>query len=519
MTTSQHQVYPSLYKDSVGLMAITAALSALEGIEAASVVMATEANRANLSHAGLTDDSTAGPNDLLVVVRGEPQACSEALELADRLLTEQLPEQAAVAQARTPTSLRVAAPQYPESSLALISVPGQYAAAEALKALQLGLDVMLFSDNVPVSQEVEVKRYAEEHGLLVMGPDCGTAMVNGIPLGFANVVRRGSIGVVGASGTGMQEVTCRIHQLGAGVSQALGTGGHDLSAQVGGISTLRGLQALDDDPTTEVVVLVSKPPAEEVAATVLEAAESMITPVVVMFVGAAPESVEATGVQVATTLAEAADLAVAIATGGEPQEAPPAGPDPHVQKTLERLSPDQRYVRGVFSGGTFCYETQALCQAQGIHAASNTPIADNPALEDVWTSTGDTIVDMGDDVFTQGRPHPMIDPTLRNERVLAELTDPATAVLVLDVVLGYGAAEHPISGLLGILEQGRSAAGAQGRFVPVIAHVCGTDQDPQDRSAVIDQLCKAGVLVADSNAQASRWAAALVCQLTPPERN
>lgn len=521
MTISQHQIYRGLYKDSVGLMAITAALTGLEGVEAASVVMATEANRANLLHAGLADDSSAGPNDLLVVVRGEQDSCTQALELADRLLTEQPVGQAGSSQAKAPTSLRVAASQNPAASLALISVPGQYAAAEALKTLQRGLDVMIFSDNVPVDQEVEVKRFAESRGLLVMGPDCGTALVNGIPLGFANAVRRGSIGVVGASGTGMQEITCRIHQLGAGVSQALGTGGHDLSAEVGGISTLRGLLALEEDEATRVIVLVSKPPAAEVAAKVLETVRSMKTPVVVMFVGAKPGQTEPSGIRMATTLAEAADRAVLLANGEdvEPHQTSATRSEPQIQEAQARLSPGQRYLRGVFSGGTFCYETQAICQIEGNHAASNTPIAGNLALDDVWTSTEHTILDMGDDIFTQGRPHPMIDPTLRNERVLTELTDPTTAVLIFDVVLGYGAAEDPVSELVEVLDRGRNAASAQDRFVPVIAHVCGTDQDPQDRSAVIGQLREAGVMVAESNAQAAHWAASLVSQLTPSGRN
>lgn len=261
MTAQRHHVYPNLYKDSVALMAISAALTNVAGIEAASVVMATDSNRENLRNAGLADDGAARPNDLLVAVRGDEAACEQALELADRLLAEQ-PSAAGssgVLQEQPPTSVHTAVTRDPSVSLALVSVPGPYAAAEALKALALGLDVMLFSDNVPVEHEVEIKRYAAAHKRLVMGPDCGTALVNGIPLGFANAVRRGRIGVVGASGTGMQEITCRVHQHGEGVSQALGTGGHDLSADVGDISTLHALQLLDEDEATDVVVLVSKP--------------------------------------------------------------------------------------------------------------------------------------------------------------------------------------------------------------------------------------------------------------------
>ena len=519
MTAQEHRIYPNLYKDSVALMATSAALIKIAGIDAASVVMATDANRENLRVAGLSDEPSAGPNDLLVAVRGDTQACVDALALADTLLADQpTAREAGAERAPVPTSVGTAFAQDPSATLALISVPGPYAAAEALKALQLGVNVMIFSDNVPVAEEVELKRYAEAHKLLVMGPDCGTALVNGIPLGFANVVRSGRTGVVGASGTGMQEITSRLHQRGGGVSQALGTGGHDVSAEVGGISTLHALRALDEDDATEVIVLVSKPPAESVATAVLEAARSMATPVVVMFVGADTAAYDQHGVHLATTLAEAADAALAIAAG-ESIEPATAVLAPEALALLDeaagRLAASQRHLRGVFSGGTFCYEAQLLCRAHGIHASSNTPITGNAALADVWTSAGDTIIDMGDDVFTQGRPHPMIDPTLRNERIRAEIDDPSTAVLLFDVVLGYGAATDPVSTLLEVLAQAGRRATDAGRSVVVIGHVCGTDADPQDRSAVITQLREAGVLVADSNAHAARMAAAVVSALAP----
>ncbi|MDP5181943.1 acyl-CoA synthetase FdrA [Blastococcus sp. BMG 814] len=512
-----HRVYPNLYKDSVALMAISAALLKLAGVAAASVVMATDSNRENLRTAGLADDAVAGPNDLLVAVRGDAAACEEALDLADRLLAEQptAADGGGSVQEQPPTSVQAAATRTPSANLALVSVPGPYAAAEALKALRLGLDVMLFSDNVPVEHEIEIKRYAAAHQRLVMGPDCGTALVNGIPLGFANVVRRGRIGVVGASGTGMQEITCRIHQHGQGVSQALGTGGHDLSADVGGISMLHALQALGEDEATDVVVLVSKPPASEVATAVLDRARSLSKPVVVVFVGADTPVPAGDGLHPATTLADASDVAVGLLGSAPAQPGDGALPEDlqaRLRDAAGRLVAGQRYVRGVYSGGTFCYEAQLLCRVDGVRAHSNTPIAGNPVLEDIWSSREHTIIDMGDDAFTRGRPHPMIDPTLRNERLLAEAQDPATAVLLFDVVLGYGAATDPVSGLLEVLDRCRSTAEEAGRVLPVIAHVCGTDEDPQHRPTVVAALQEAGVLVADSNAHAARMAGFLATQ-------
>ncbi|WP_255410382.1 acyl-CoA synthetase FdrA [Cryobacterium sp. N19] len=523
MITQQHRVYPNLYKDSVSLMAVSSALMAVPEIQAASVVMATDTNRENLQNAGLADVTDANVNDLLVVVRGEDAACEEALTLADRLLAEQPVDDsgAGTAQGRPSTSLRLAVAADPSANLALISVPGPYAAAEALKALKLGLNAMIFSDNMPIESEVEVKQYATEHELLVMGPDCGTALINGIPLGFANVVRRGRIGVVGASGTGMQEITSRIHQLGAGVSQAIGTGGHDLSSQVGGLSTLHALRSLGADDDTDVIVLVSKPPAPEVASVVLEVARNLSTPVVVMFVGAGDRAQTDEQLHTASTLAEAADLAVVLLNGTPPElGAIPAAQLPlpmavqdRLREVASRVSNSQRYLRGIYSGGTFCYEAQALSQAYGIHAHSNTPVTGNPVLEDIWTSREHTIIDMGDDDFTRGRAHPMIDPTLRDERLLAEAEDPSTAVLLFDVVLGYGAADDPTSHLLEVLERARSLASAAGRSLTLLAHVCGTDEDPQSRKTVVAALEAAGVFVSDSNAQAAQMAGFLVSQI------
>jgi FdrA protein len=320
-------------------------------------------------------------------------------------------------------------------------------------------------------------------------------------------VRRGAIGVVGASGTGLQEVTCRVDQLGAGISQALGTGGHDLHEEIGGISMLFGIDALAADPATRVIVLVSKPPAADVAHRVLERARAAGKPVVVNFLGAPADSLEMPGITVATTLADAAERAVALLDNAPlPHSAtqPDAQQAAMLADAARDLSASRRYIRGVFAGGTFCYETQLLCREAGFPASSNTPVAGNQRLADIWRSTGHTVVDLGDDDFTRGRPHPMIDPTLRDERILAELRDPEVAVVLFDLVLGYGAAADPAAGIVAAIATAREG----GAPLPVlIAHVCGTENDPQGRDRQVETLRRAGVLVAGYNAQAARWAA------------
>jgi succinyl-CoA synthetase alpha subunit len=497
-------------------MTVSAKVSAVLGIEAASVVMASATNVENLARAGLGDFAVR-PNDLLVAVSGTDEACTEALRKADELLSAKGgggDDEGAGAQ-QPITSIQMAVAKDPAHNFALISVPGDYAASEAMKALRLGMDVMIFSDNVPVQSELALKRFAKERDLIVMGPDCGTAIVNGVPLGFANVIRRGPIGVVGASGTGMQEVTVRVHQLGSGVSQALGTGGHDLAAAIGGISMLQGLKALNEDPDTKVIVLVSKPPAPDVAAAVLETAEACSKPVVAIFLGADAASITRNGIHGADYLAQAADMAVALVKSQNPQRRD-IQVDNETQRKIKEISramePGQRYVRGIFSGGTFCFEAQLIHAAAGITAFSNAPTAGNRKLKNVGQSVEHTIIDMGDDEFTQGRPHPMIDPSLRDMRIREEVADPSTAVVLFDVVLGYGASLDPTTGLVGSIGRAKAKAEAEGRCVAFIGYVCGTDRDPQDRAAIVAGLQSAGVFVASSNAEAAVWSATLIAE-------
>jgi succinyl-CoA synthetase alpha subunit len=351
--TSGAKVIRNFYRDSVALMQLSSRLGKLPRIGQASAVMASEANLALLREAGLLAGIVeAGPNDLLIALEGDDEAAlAAAVAEAEKTLDSQPPAAGSAGPRREPPrSLEMGLELMPAANLALISTPGDYAAAEAMKALRLGLNVMMFSDNVSVEEEIELKHYARAHDLIVMGPDCGTAIVGGIPLGFANVVRRGDIGVVAASGTGLQQVTCLVDRLGAGVSQAVGTGGHDLSQEVGGVTFLQGLKALADDATTRVIVLISKPPAPEVAAAVLAEARKAGKPVVVNFLGADPKAIAGANLTPVKTLEDAAVAAVALSTGEPPNRLALAAPlfEP------PRLAAGQRYIRGLYSGGTFC---------------------------------------------------------------------------------------------------------------------------------------------------------------------
>jgi len=516
MMAVERRVVPGLYRDSVTLMQCASRVESLPGVEKAGAMMATPANLDLAREAGLLEVSEsveAGPNDLLLLVQTVDTAAADAaFEEAERILNEvpAASQGEGVAEV-APRSIRMALEVAPDASLVLISTPGEYAASEALKALHLGMDVMVFSDNVTVADEIEMKSLAHERGLLVMGPDCGTAIIGGIPLGFANAVRRGDIGVIGASGTGTQQVTALVDRWGAGITQAIGTGSHDLSADVGAVTMLDALAVLEDDAATKVLVLVSKPPSPVVAERVLAAAAAARTPSVVCFLGADPASIERPGIRAAETLEDAAAIAVELSTGkavAGPQD--DAELDAAVSAATSALAPSQRFIRGLYSGGTFGYETALLLSKSIGQVHSNTPARPGDAIADVWKSEGHTVIDLGDDVFTRGRPHPMIDFRLRVDRIAQEASDPEVAVILLDAVLGHGAHMDPAGQLVPAIEAARESASAQGRSIAFVASVCGTESDPQGLVGQERMLREAGVLLGRSNAQAARIAARIV---------
>ncbi|HET7472163.1 MAG TPA: acyl-CoA synthetase FdrA, partial [Candidatus Limnocylindrales bacterium] len=488
----------------VELMGIAAQIEALEGIQRAGLVMATPANLGVVAAAGLANavPAGAGSNDLIVVVAAADEAVADAaVARAAALLAAGGGGGSDEGSAAAPSAqtLGEGVAELPDANLALISTPGTYAAAEALRALKLGLNVFLFSDNVSIEDEIRLKTLADERGLLVMGPDCGTAIVADVPLGFANAVRSGPIGLVGASGTGLQQVTSLIHRLGSGVSHAFGTGGRDLDERVGGRTMLAALRRLLDDPATQVIVLISKPPSATVAARILEAVRSSPKPVVVNFLGGDPASVHAVGAHPAATFEAAARLAVSLATGDGPTGDPgPIAVEPSIaargREAAARLAPGQTEIRGLFSGGSLAGEAKVVLRAL------------------LGPDRHDRILDLGDDEYTVGRPHPMIDPRLRNETIVASAAEPSVAILLLDVVIGHASHPDPAGALAPAIADATARAAAMGRELLVVASVCGTDLDPQGLGRQEETLDDAGVLLESSNARAATLAAAIALE-------
>jgi FdrA protein len=510
------------YHDSITLMTIAQVMKDQAGVEDAGAVMMTEMNRELLANAGLLPEDflaqqepAVETDDLLMVVRagGEAQARG-ALEAAEARLSSRV-QQGTQSDAGLPAaySLEAALRQDKEANLAVISVAGEHAWLEVEQALRHGLHVFLFSDNVPIEQELRLKTLAVERGLLLMGPDCGTAIINGVGLGFSNVVKRGSIGIVGASGTGMQEITCLIAAAGQGISQAIGTGGRDLSEAIGGIMMSSGLALLNDDPQTEVIVLVSKPPAENVAHKLLSST-TFTKPVVVVFLNTAPERFNAivtgTGnannIHFARTLTEGAAAAVALAKGEQASVAVAQIPPAYEARMADErasLAAPQRYVRALYSGGTLCDEAMLLLSEQIGAITSNIPLKPEWALPADKTFHQHTALDLGSDEFTRGRPHPMIDATTRLQYIALAAADAETAVILLDIVLGFCSHENPAAVYGPAIVQARTRAVQAGRTLPIIVSLCGTEGDPQRLSLQRITLEAAGALVFESNAAAA----------------
>lgn len=496
------------YLDSVSLMSISTKANGIDGVDQAFVAMATEMNKGVLENLDLLTPELrdAANGDLMIVaVTSDGVDVDGTIAAIEELLVRKAPTGGAADISHRTIAAAVEAD--PDANLAIVAVNGSYAAREARKALENDLHVMMFSDNVPVEDEIALKALAHSKGLLMMGPDCGTAIINGTGLCFANAVRRGSIGIVAASGTGSQEVSVRIHALGGGVSQLIGTGGRDLSAQVGGVMMIDGIRALAADEDTAAIVLVSKPPAPEVEQKVLAEIAAAGKPVVVYFIGGSEEAVTGAGGHFAASSQDAALQAVRLvvdATASVPQLDPAA-----VSAVVDRLAPGQRYVRGLFSGGTLCDESMYALLDAGDEVWSN--IQKNPdyVVHAGDASRGHTFLDFGDDEFTNGRPHPMIDPSLRLERLVREADDDTVAVIVMDFVLGFGAHEDPVGVTLPAIAQAQRTAADAGRHLEIVGYVLGTDLDDPTLSAQVAALEAAGVTVTRSSTETGAFVRAV----------
>ena len=501
----QIDIKKNAYFDSVTLMSLAGKVQQMDGVQEAIVSMATAMNKELARDIGLGTDEVeqATDNDLLLGVVADNDEAMEAAFSRIQEAFEAKKSTAKTAQEKVYTQAKSAFFDHEDANLAIISTAGEYAAREANLALERGLHVMIFSDNVSVEDERSLKEKGKEKGLFVMGPDCGTAIVNGTGLCFANDVKKGPIGLVGASGTGLQEVTVQIDRLGEGVSQAIGTGGRDLSEAIGGLMMLQAFEALENDPATEVIVLISKPPSPSVQEKILKQVKASTKPVVISFIDGDEQAVTEAGAVFGHNLADTAQKAVQLAKGEEVSTTS-AGISlsgawqEQIRQAQAGYSPGQTAIRALYGGGTLCAEALSIMRQGGQKVTSNVAKRPEEKLHDLKKSEGHVLLDLGEDEFTVGKPHPMIDPATRNQRMLQEAGDKETAVILLDMELGYGSHEDPVGAALPFIQQ----AFDKRPGLTVVAYVCGTETDPQGLQDSEERLRQANVLVANSNVEA-----------------
>lgn len=506
---SMIKVYSNRYYDSVQLMFITSAIKKKQGIEIALVAMGTQANKEIFNDLGLNDSSVinAGPNDMIIGVRAiDREVCDQAMVEIQDLLTA---HGSAAEENTVYSSIETAKQANAKANVCIISVPSSYVKAEAIKALNAEMNVLILSDNVPLEEEREIKLLAAEKGLLCMGPDCGVVNINGISFLLGSIVRKGPVGICAASGVGLQEVASLIHHAGSGISQGIGTGGKDLKDKVGGLTMLSGIDALERDKETKIIVLISRKPESNTLEKVLNRVAKCGKPVVICFMGCEKEIIMKSGAAYALNLEEAARKALdLIGITLEPA-------DLEKVKTLAEqeavaMSKEQKYVRGLFCGGTFCEEAMVTMKNIIGDIYSNAPLKKEFKLVSSTVSVKNSVVDYGDEEFTMGRPHPVIDTEPRGLGILREAEDPETAVILLDFILGPAVNSDPVGSVIDKIKEAMKIAAERGGKLAVVASVCGTEDDPQKLSAQEDMLKEAGVIVCSDNYQAALLAGEII---------
>lgn len=496
MSVLGYKICKNTYRDSVFLMKISAGISELSGIDLASAMMATDRNKDLFKGSGLWNDeiSLSNPDDLVVAINAcDKDSLCDALKKADDMLNAAAKPSSAPGEISI-TRIDTAVKSRDTFNICMISTPGEYGRYEAAKAINLGLNVMLYSDNISIEDELSLKKLAHEKDLILMGPDCGTAIIGGTPLAFANEIRKGTIGIVGASGTGTQEISTLIHRFGGGISHAFGTGGRDVKEEIGGITMMDCLELLKSDTDTSVIAIVSKPPCENVVKKIASFISSCTKPVVVAFAGMDKcDAISAAGGVMARSFKEASLIAVDLAHIQITQLK-----SPNINININRSRP---YLRGIFCGGSLCYESLHRASSTGLSPLySNLHMDGVLPLDDVNTSVSNTFLDMGEDIFTVGKPHPMIDPTERNRRLLRELEDPRVRVVLLDCVIGYGSCDDPAKGIIEAMEKA-------GDDIPaVVVSICGTDLDVQNFDEISRRLTLSGAIVLPTNIDAADFA-------------
>ncbi len=502
------QVRKDTYFDSIQVLVATDSLYEADGIQNAKVAMATDANKADFEAAGLMSQevANAAPGDLVIAAQAESR---EAFERALALVDEAGSDLSCEKRGQAYKTFDQAIAAHPEANICLISVPGEYAKMECEKALQAGLHIMLFSASVPPQDELYIKELAREKGLLCMGPDCGVVNLNGVAFILASINNRGPFGICGASGCGIQHVSALLHANGSGITQGIGTGGGDLKAPVYGITMLMGIDALENDPQTKYIILVSRKPNEISLQRVLNRISTCKKPVVVCFMGCDREPIEAAGGIYASSLDDAAVQAMKL-IGGKVALMDDEEIDAMAAEAVAGMSNKQKYVRGLFDGGTYCDEAIGVLEGYVGKVHSNVASSEELRLQDSMRSVENTCVDYGEEEFTQGRPHPTMWPAVREEHICREGCHEDVAVLLFDFINTPAAPKDILSGHILEIRKAMAWHQERGGKLAVVASICGTDADFQGLNEQKKALREAGVLVCPTNYTAAKLAGKII---------
>ncbi len=515
------RIFLNSYRDSVLLMKMASAIRNMDGVDNAEVMIATQANKSILEFNGLLTEEirAATPNDLVVSISSQnDEAAESAINKAEELLYKGLDDSQVQKATYSAKSIAGAIAMNPEANLAIISTPGPFVKKDALMLLDKGLHLLIFSDNVPIEAELELKQKAAEKDLMVMGPDCGTAIIGGAALAFANKVNQGNIGMVCASGTGLQEVSVAISNMGKGISHAIGTGGNDVSDYIGGITMKQGIRWLEKDARTDIIVVISKPPGIATMKALKEEFSRCKKPLIVNFLGRTEVSGWDKNVYYTRTLQETALKAIELA-GGPVADFSDISPEMRrlIQEEAAKHGKGTKYLRALYTGGTLGTECCIICKDMLSQLTSNISVPGITRMSNPHTSEYHCVVDMGADEFTLGKPHPMIEPEMKNRRLLKEAEDKETAVVLLDFVLGFGINPDPVGETIAYIRKAQKLADKEGRHITFVASVCGTDADPQNRTTQSAMLIENNVLVLPTNAQAVKVAVQIILECEKKE--
>ena len=480
----KYHVIEGRYIDSVLLMQISREIEKMQGVSKASCMVATAENISFLEMAGFHPPSGVSGNSVIIAVEAESsKKCEDAINNAINLIDT------GMVQHKTSYTLDdlpdlISTDDFP---VVFISTPGEYAYDVADKSLDSGANIHIFSSNVPIEQELRLKTKGASKGLFVMGPDCGTSIIHGKGLGFSNALEAtGDIGIIGSSGTGIQELSVLMDRNGLGVSYAIGVGSNDLKESINGIMSKQALNFLKE--RCSAIAVVCKKPDPSVERALLESMGNIPS----VFISLGSDKQYSSGNTYVTGNIDDAvsHLMSKIGKGRKiQQEAFPKMKEP---------GKDRKLLRGFFVGGSLCYQAQAILHGKGIHVFSNAPADEQYRVEKDFDNLN-VCIDTGAEEYVAGKPHPMIDPVSRNSFLVRESSRNDVRVILFDIILGYGSAEDPVAGL-DKMKNG-----------PVlVASICGTEKDSQGYQSIRKRLEDKGVVVFRSAARAAEYAASIM---------